>query len=176
MWKSWFQNQLPWWLWLSRYSSIDFASDKWEWWDSVWYWTQMCKYCEFPEIKFRNFLWWGNIHDLWVIWPISYEPYDMRWFINYAYYMLKTVFRTEMVSTMKTNWANQLSPRQVSKLFPFSHRLSTRIDRTFLKILSRNVKNLSTGNQLGHSTVAMENKFLHVDSILLMTFYQAGFK
>ena len=45
-----------------------------------------------------------------------------------------------------------------------------------LKAFSRNVKKPSTGNRLGHSTVAMENKFLHVDSILLTTFYQAGFK
>ena len=46
----------------------------------------------------------------------------------------------------------------------------------FLKTFPRNVKNSSTGNQLGHSTVVMENKFLHVDSILLTTFYQAGLK
>jgi len=42
-------------------------------------------------------------------------------------------------------------------------------------VFSRNVKNSSTGNQLGHSIVVMAIKFLRVDSILL-TFYQAGFE
>ena len=118
MWKSWFQNQLSWWLWLSRCSSFDFASDQWKWWNSFWYWNQMCKNCVFSKIKFRNFLWWGNNSDL-------YEPYHMthmRWFL-----LSSTIFlERKWCSRRKWIDPNSYHQGEFSKSRPFSRVSLTR--------------------------------------------------